>query len=384
MKTLWILLGSLGLILVVIFAFKPRPSQIETTADFEAYLDKMVQGNSPPGVSVAVVKNGEIVYQYATGLADGPNKIAATTDTVYHWWSMTKIVTAIGILQLAEQGLVDLDAPVEDYLPYFETADGKYQGRVTIRQLLRHTSGLPDNVPAIVGWVHTEDVVYDQVEQVRTYMPDYNQLKYDPDSKAVYTNFGYMVLGAVIAEVSGQSYESYVVEHILEPAQMNQTGFLYASDVELDEAVGSHPVVNMMTPILPFLLDMDTIVRERVGLTLWFNRLYLDVTPSSGLIGPADDVARLLAALQDPGLLLSADSLAAMQPTGNGPTERPLGWAEYGMEDQVWVQHSGGGPGFATVARMYPDKGLGIILMANGTNLDRDGLSAALANLPWE
>ena len=384
MKTVLVILGIAIVLVTLGLGLKPRVPKINSLEELERYLDKMVQTQNPPGVSVAVVKDNEIRYQYSTGMADALNGFKATNETVYHWWSMTKVVTAIGILQLSEQGIVDLDAPVTDYLDYFEVDYGKYSGEITIRQLLRHSSGLPDNVPAIIGWVHTEDVVYNQVEQVRQYLPEYNKLRFAPDSKSAYSNFGYMVLGAVIAEVTGESYEDYIAAHILKPAKMNQTSFLYAADVGANEAKGSHPVLNYMTPLLPFYLDLDTIVRERTGLTLWFNRLYLDVTPSSGLIGPADDVVRLLIAIQTPGVLFSEEALKSMLPVGLEPSERPLGWAEFYLEDRSWVQHSGGGPGFATVMRYYPSEGLGIVVMANGTNLDRSELVEEVASLSWD
>jgi CubicO group peptidase (beta-lactamase class C family) len=384
MKTVLVILGIVFVLLTLGLAFKPREPKFNSLEELERYLDKMVQTQNPPGVSVAVVKDNEIRYQYSTGKADAPNGFKATNETVYHWWSMTKVVTAIGILQLSEQGMIELDAPVTDYLDFFEVDYGKYTGEITIRQLLRHSSGLPDTVPAIIGWVHTEDVIYDQVEQVHQYLSEYDQLRFAPDSQSAYSNYGYMVLGAIIAEVTGESYEAYVAEHILKPAKMNHTGFLYAANLGANEAKGSHPVLNYMTPLLPFYLDLDSIISERTGLTLWFNRLYLDVTPSSGLIGPAADVVRLLVAIQTPGVLLSEESLESMLPLGLEITERPLGWAEFGLEDRKWVQHSGGGPGFATVMRYYPNEQLGIAVMANGTNLDRNKLVEELASLSWD
>lgn len=381
MKTGIIALAIFVLIIVTIFAVKPRPNNLETSADLEVFLDKMVKGNNPPGVSVAVVEDGKIVYQYATGLADGPKNIPATNDTVYHWWSLTKVVTAVGVLQLAEKGMLDLDTPVTEYLPFFEVDYGNFAGPITTRQLLRHSAGIPDTIPDIFSWLHYEDEIYDQTDQVKQYMPEYNRLKFEPDSKSAYTNYGYMMLGAVIEQVSGMTYEEYVVDEILKPAGIENSGFLYTPEMGKNEAVGSHPLVHVMTPLMAILTDFDALVRERTGLTCWFERVYIDVLPSTGMIGPADDAARLLIALQTPGVLLSAETLAGMLPLGEAPDERPLGWAEYSLERPHWVQHRGGGPGFATQMRYYPGENLGIILMANGTNLDQNGLADAVAEI---
>lgn len=378
-----IFIGALIIVKAAFLVVKPRSEMVVATGDLDSYLESIVRANNPPGVSLAVIKDGSILYENSAGLADGIKGSPATNDTVYHWWSMTKVVTAIGILQLSEKGLVDLDAPVSDYLNYFEVEYGKFTGLITLRQLLRHSSGLPDNVPDIIGWVHNEDVVYNQVDQLKRYMTKYNKLRYEPDSKFAYTNFGYMVLGAVIAEVSGRSYEDYVTENILRPSNMNETGFLYSADLGENEAAGSHPLLNYMTPLLPFYLDLNEIISGRTGSTLWFNRIYLDVTPSSGLIGPIDDAARLLIAINTPGVLLSMESLEGMLPTGMDTPERPLGWAEFNLDGRLWVQHSGGGPGFASVMRYYPEEDLGIVVMANGTNLDRGIVADTVASLKW-
>jgi len=115
----------------------------------------------------------------------------------------------------------------------------------------------------------------------------------------------------------------------------------------------------------------------------WFNPLYLDITPSSGLLGSVNDTALLAEALLSQSNLLSLESHKLLLPTGTNSTERPLGWAEYDMSSRLWVQHSGGGPGFATVMRLYPKDGLGIVIMANNTNLPREKLIDAFASLDW-
>ncbi|MCP4426122.1 MAG: beta-lactamase family protein [Chloroflexi bacterium] len=108
--------------------------------------------------------------------------------------------------------------------------------------------------------------------------------------------------------------------------------------------------------------------------------MYIDATPSTGLIRPATDAAKLMPALLEGGLLLSSDSIGMMRPNGD---ERPLGWAEFGGSSHSWVQHSGGGPGFASVMRLYPEQALGIVIIANGTNLDRGNLVELVAGIGW-
>jgi D-alanyl-D-alanine carboxypeptidase len=377
-----------------LYTFAPHPpatpKSVKTQAELEAYLNQLVASGSPPGLSVAIVKDGKLVYNRAFGMADGPRGVAATPETVYHWWSMTKIPTAIAILQLQEKGLLKLDDPVIQHLPWFEviypTANSP---AITLRHLLQHSSGLPDVVPAIFGWIHTDEAGRNQTELVRKFLPQYNKLNAVPGVKAAYSNFNYMVLGAVIEAVSGQSYETYIVDNILAPLGMSQTGFAYSPAMSAHEAAGSLPVVHLYTPMLPFLMDTKALIRERENKFFWFNRVYIDVTPSTGLIGSAPDVGRLMLAYLNQGTLdgvsiLTPESVALMTNTPPVDGVCGLGW-HVGQDptDARDLEHTGGGPGFATLMRVYPEKGLGVALLANGTALDYAGLADLLAGVNW-
>lgn len=387
----------------VLYAAAPHPPKTPTDptpiAELETFLTQLVASGNPPGLSIVVVKDGEIVYNRAFGLADGPKQSAATPETVYHWWSMTKIVTAIAILQLQEQGQLRLDDPVTLYLPDFAVQVPAGSQPITIRHLLNHSAGLVDPVPAMLGWVHYQDELVDQTALLKRHLPNHQKLQFAPGSKASYSNLGYMVLGAVIEAVSGQPYADYVTDQILHPLGMTQTGFLYTPTMQAHEASGSQPVVHLYTPLLPFLLDTSALIRERAGRTLWLNRVYIDALPSSGLLGSAPDVARLLLAYLNSGELngvriLSPQSVALMtaesQVLGEGPNmaayaqgRHGLGWYVIPEERRVRLQHHGGGAGFATTMRLYPEEKLGITILANSTDLDRDGIADRLAQINW-
>ena len=227
----------------------PRtPERVGDVAELETFLNRLVASGNPPGLSVAVVKDGRLAYERAFGVADGPRGVAATPDTVYHWWSMTKIPTALAVLQLAERGRLSLDAPVTDYLPWFAVDYPSPSGpAITVRHLLNHSSGLPDTMPAMIGWVHHDDATRDQTELSKRHLPSYQRLRFEPGSDAAYSNLNYLVLGAVIEATSGQSYESYVVEHLLRPLGMERTDFVYTSALAAHEAAGSLPVVHCTT-----------------------------------------------------------------------------------------------------------------------------------------
>ena len=388
-------LTSLIILLVAsaaLYAYAPHtpstPNQVNTVSELESYLNWLTDSGNPPGLSVVVVKNEQILYNNAFGYADKPRNIKATPDTVYHWWSMTKIPTAIAIMQLQEQGKLNLDDAVTKYLPWFDVVYLSNDSPViTIRHLLQHTSGLPDTIPAMIGWVHYDDGTRDQTEIVKKHLSDFNKLKFTPGEKAVYSNLNYMVLGAISESISGQSYETYIAQHILEPLKMSQTGFVYTSAMAEREAAGTLPVVHFYTPLLPTLLDPKALIRERQGNLFWLNRVYIDATPSTGLIGSAPDVARLMMAYLNHGrldgnLILNPESVSAMTETtpidGHG-----IGWWVGDSSGERYLEHMGGGPGFATTMRIYTNTGLGIAILANGTDLDRTGLADLLASIDW-
>jgi CubicO group peptidase (beta-lactamase class C family) len=192
-KMLLSLLVVLVVVSVGLYAAAPHapatPKQAMDTAELEAYLDRLVASGNPPGLSVAVVRDGEVVYENAFGYADGPRNIKATPETVYHWWSMTKIPTAIAILQLQEQGKLDLDDAVTKHLPWFDVKVLSTESQaITVRHLLQHSAGLPDPIPAMIGWVHYRNQTFEQTAVLKKYMPEFNTLEFEPGTQAVYSN----------------------------------------------------------------------------------------------------------------------------------------------------------------------------------------------------
>jgi CubicO group peptidase (beta-lactamase class C family) len=402
-------LAVIGLVAIGIMA--PRspsvPDSMTSAAELDRFLEDLVESDSPPGVSVVIVKDGETVYNKAFGVADGPNGIAATPDTVYHWYSDTKIVTAIAIMQLVEQDLIDLDDPVSDYLSFFEPEYPSASSEpVTVADLLNHSSGLQQNVPAVIGWLHLEDEpALDQTEFLRDKLPSYDKLKFEPGSEGVYTNVGYYTLAGVIAQVTGQSYEEYVVEHVLDPLGMVNTRFEYTDAMLANEGVGAHPMADIQTVFVP-IMDLPypfDYIREYDDGWIWFERFLFDGNAPSGLIGPAPEKARLVAAILNGGELegariLSEESVDTMLnerhvEAGSSPEsdeydgydemKHGIGWFVVRDGDRLHHSHTGGGPGFAALMRLYPDEDLGIVILANGTNVEYDDIADAIADIEW-
>jgi CubicO group peptidase (beta-lactamase class C family) len=409
-----IVLGALavvsGLAYLALFprTLKP-PQQVGSLAELEAYLEDLAGHNpdSPAGLSLVVVKDGAMVYQKGFGMADGPKNILATADTVYNTWSMVKPMSAVAVLQLQEQGLLNIDDPVVDHLPFFRVEyPSESSETVTIRHLLNHSSGLSNNVPEVLGWIHFDgDPEWNQTELIKEKFPDYTELAYEPGTKGVYTNVGYMVVSALIEAVSGQTYQQYMIDHIFKPLGMDQTSWTYTDTTIENEAAGSSPRFDYQALMLPLLLDrgkMHRLIREKVDGVIWFNRVYTDQKGPTGPISTAPDMARFVMAFLNEGELdgqriLSAESIALMTHEshvlpGNTPEAASfkdydqmyhgLGWYVVKNHDS-FIAHGGGGPGFSSDMRLYPDRELGMVIIANGTYFPKRRISDLVASLDW-
>lgn len=357
-----ILIITIGLLL-----FWPKAPQIPDVVndieDFELYLEKLVNFGTPPGISLVVVNNDSIVYKKGFGWADKPQQISASPETVYHWWSITKIVTAMAILQLQEQGKLQLDDSVSKHLPFFEVKyPSKTSKTITIRHLLNHSSGIPDAGLKIMSWTHHEGEPHiNQTSMVKNVFPEFSNLAFEPGTNAAYTNIGYMILGAIIEKITNQTYEDYIRQNILEPLGMEHTDFVYKKEMKPFEAAGSHPLFNSWTPLVPFIAG--SYIREISGNQIWFKHIYTDQTPPSGLIGSTSDAARLVRAYLNNGILdnvriLSEESVNVMtyeshvKKIDNPETyfvRQGIGWQIYKDNDGLILEHTGGGIGFNTI-----------------------------------
>jgi CubicO group peptidase (beta-lactamase class C family) len=395
-----ILLGS-GLLIIGLLIIWPKPPKppktIADVGELETYIKNLVDFGSPQGMSLVVVKNGKVIYEKGFGWADRPRKIAATSESVYHWWSITKIATAIAILQLQEQGKLRLDDSVKKFLPFFNVQYPSANSKViTIYHLLNHSSGLPNPGFSIMSWIHHDgEPSVDQTAMIEKVLPDFSKLEFEPGDHTQYTNIGYMVLGAIIEKVTGQAYEAYIREHILEPLGMKHTDFIYTKAMEPYEAAGSHPVFDMWTPLVPFIAG--SYVREISGNHLWFKRVYTDQTPPTGLIGSATDAARFVAAYLNGGELdgkriLSQETIAMMTHEGhikgkaNDPRNNRLqgiGWQIFDDNGRLMIKHEGGGLGFSTDMQLHPDKKLGFVLFTNDVTCQGWKILNLAATLNW-
>lgn len=210
----------------------------------EAYVGKLMETAKLPGAFIGIAKAGEHVYAKGFGYRDAKEQAEVTLDTVFGIGSITKSFTCVAIMQLQEAGKLSVDDPVVQYLPEFRTKDAESSKRITIAHLMSHTSGMPSMPtlyfamrrsmeidPALQESDRNFDLTahepIDTYEQLMAFIADLDveQLG-EPGTEFSYSNDGYALLGAIIERVSGQTYESYLKEHLLDPAGMKHTVFL--------------------------------------------------------------------------------------------------------------------------------------------------------------
>lgn len=287
-----------------------------------------------------VVERGRVIHKKAFGYADFEWKIPNTPDTKFRIGSITKSFTAILTLQLAERGKIKLDDPVTDYLPDFSI---KTAGKITIRQLLTHTSGLPDynRVPDVFRAVHSG--LLSNAEILRR-ISEYDLL-FEPGTNFNYSNDGYRVLGAIIEKVSGKSYEQVLRENILGPLNMSNSGYISRTKLLERRALG---------------------YRKRLsGLE---NAQFYEASPASGMYSTVEDLLLWQQALYSDKLLSEKykDLMWSIAASGNA-----YGWLVSekrlvnGRSNKRLVKSEGAVFGyFAWTLRIPEDKHL-IILLTN-------------------
>lgn len=209
-------------------------------------------------------------------MADATKAAPTTPATVYHWWSMTKIPTAIAILQLQEHGLLSLDDLVQTHLPWFKVQypSGSSQP-LTVRHLLNHSCRVCPTPcpPSSAGCIMTTPVVTKASWRNAICPPFRNCWILNRAARAVYSNLDYMLLGAVIEAVSGQSYEAYVTQNVLKPLRMEQSGFVYT------EAMAAHKTAGTLPG--PLLYALAALLAEHQQADPSATRRYLVAQPAS-------------------------------------------------------------------------------------------------------
>jgi CubicO group peptidase (beta-lactamase class C family) len=302
------------------------------------------------GLAVGVVQ-GEQVYARGFGVKNIESREPVTERSLFHLASISKTFVATAVMQLAEQGKLEFDAPLHVYLSDFRLDDERFRD-ITLRQMLNHTSGMPDTDD--YGWDNPD---YDDLALER-YMHSLASEKLigPPGEKFAYSNIAYEVLGLLIARTAGQSFESYIKEHLLRPLDMNSSTFL---KTEVDPAHAT----------TPHLLLPPTVVSPEYP----YNRAH---APSSTLHSSALELCSWALVnlrrgnLKDQRILQPASYEQLWHPYKETGPSHPdefagLSWFLDTYRGRRRIRHDGEDVGFQSDMILLPDQSLAVVVLAN-------------------
>ena len=333
----------------------PNIRTIENTLD--RILEQVYRSFDLPGMAVGVVREKEVVYAKGFGLRDIRAQDSVTARSLFHQASISKVFTAAAVLQLVEQSRLRLDNALVNYLPNFWLGDERSQA-ITIEHILTHTSGMPD--PEDHDWgnsVNNENALGHRVKNLQSL-----NMVNEPGQEFAYSSLGYDVLGALISEVSGEPFESYIFNHIFEPLGMNDSTFI-KPDVPLDLATSPH----IRTPKLT-VSDVFPYSRAQAPSgTLQSSVLDMCQWAIANLYGFVFDDHRNSHRILSPKFhqLLWQPRFKTGQVNDSRQTEIGLGWFMGDYKGLPVVMHDGGDVGYEAEIVLLPEQSVAVIVMAN-------------------
>ncbi|MGK5012005.1 serine hydrolase [Janthinobacterium sp. MDB2-8] len=355
--------GALALLCgVAQAASEPASALAARLADFDGWVAQRMATQRLPGVTIGF-SQGDVEWVKGYGYADLENRVPATARSSYRLASVTKPMTAVAVLQLVEQGKIDLDAPVQAYVPYFPVKAFP----VTVRQLLGHLGGIDAYRDSKVEQHFKE---HKDTRQSIAVFAQFDLIA-EPGTRFRYTSYGYNLLGAVIEGASGESYGGYMRRHVWGPLGMDAT----------------------------VMDDPDAVIAHRVrGYRLdgqeWKNSEFVDISSRFSAGGTRSSVPDMLAFGRGvhEGKILSAASVAAMvQPMATRAgrlTNYGMGWEILPTGGRYAIAHSGQQPETVTYLYSFPSRKLTIAVAANLERINPEAFVQRLFEVvtgePWQ
>jgi CubicO group peptidase (beta-lactamase class C family) len=326
-----------------------RSDDAEIFESIDEFVRSEQQRRQLPAISISLVDGDRIVGSRGYGYANASKRAPVTGDTVYRVGSISKLFTDIALMQLVAGRKVNLDADVRTYLPDF-TPRKAYGEPITLRQLMSHQSGLVREPPVGNYFDPTEPSLAETVKSLNDV-----KLVYQPGSRTKYSNAGLAVVGRVIEAVSGESFESYMQEHVLQPMRMTSSS--YTAKAELVDRLANGW---MWSHFLPRFRAPD---------------FGLGTAPAGNLYSTVDDMSQLLIMVFNDGSvnntpILPAKPLSEMlrkvRPADadgtNGEADYGIGFRLGELDGRPTFGHAGAVYGFAAQLTGLPNERIGVVV----------------------
>jgi len=337
---------------------KHAPAKLDSEHDsydaIDAYVEGQMRRLNIPGLSLAVVEGDRIVHRRGFGHAR-PGGEVPTPQTPFFIGSLTKSITALAVMQLVEAGKVELDAPVQRYLPWFRVADPQASAQITVRHLLNQTSSLPllPSELAMADFDDRPDATERQVRALSTL-----KITRPVGAKVEYSNFNYNILGLIVEAASGESYTEYIQKHIFDPLEMRHSYTSKAAAQQNGLAVGYRHWFSFPFPAPDLPVPRGSL-------------------PSGQLISCAEDMAHYLIAHLNGGRFGDVQILsgAGIDEMHRGVKELimfgvsggwyGMGWFDIDLGQTKTYSHGGNLPDFSAFVGLVPDQKRGVVILLN-------------------
>jgi CubicO group peptidase (beta-lactamase class C family) len=320
--------------------------------EIASFIDHQLELWEVPGCAVGVIRNGEILLSSGFGTKELGADAPVTSKTLFQIGSTSKSFTAAAVASLVDEGIIEWDRPLRDYIPGFAMHDPVATERIGVRDVLSHRSGLPRHE---FVWLGQADRTRAELVRRLRYLP----LSKDIRQKFQYANLGYVTAGHLIEVVSGQSWDEYILTRLLKPLGMDRSNVSVSETLRDDDHSRAHERRGERIVEIPY-------------------RDLAHVAPAGGINSCSDD---MLAYLR---MQLGADDREVVSREAIAETHRPqivlpedrtfpestrsaygLGWTVGEYRGHRIVEHGGGIDGFLTECMMLPDDGIGVIVLTN-------------------
>jgi CubicO group peptidase (beta-lactamase class C family) len=330
-----LLVASAGIILLFV---TPGVAQDDISAKADRYIKDQMQKQQIPGLSLAVIKAGQIILAKGYGFANVEHQVPVKPETIFQSGSVGKQFTATAVMILVEEGKIKLDDSISKYL---DNTPKSWKG-ITVRHLLTHTAGMimyPENLNL------REDYTEDELLNHAASIP----LTFQPGEKWSYSNLGYFVLGIMISKLTGKFYGDFIQERIFKPLGMNTARVINEADIIPNRAAG-------------YRLENGKLKNQE-----WFSPTF-NSTADGSLYLTVLDMAKWDAALYGEKILKPSSLEQMWTPVklNDGKTyPYGLGWFLDEVQGHRLIHHAGGWQGFTSVIWRYVDDKLTIVVFAN-------------------
>lgn len=350
---------------------KPRVTLARVDpAQVDAFVASTMERAAIPEMSMAIVHEGAVVYEKAYGTANIEDSVPVTLQSPFKIASLTKPITAIAVLQLVERNLAALDQPVSHYL---DSLPSQWRA-ATVRQLLSHTSGLPDYLQA-PAWSWRDSWRMERSHAEVIAMTTEAPMTFRSGEGMRYSNTNYYVLGMLIERASGATYAEYLDAHIFKPAGMSNSRVDRAADL-------------LPRRVRGYTREHGALRNAEFTSDTW-------AFAEGGVITTASDLARLEYALHTKALLTKESVDLMWTPTklsdgrdgvigDNGagqPNHYGLGWFISSYKGRRLILAGGNKPGYTCTFFRFVDEGLTIILLSNLSSSPLYGMAGEIAEM---